>query len=263
MPSDAKRDAVMDFRRPVNDSEVRSFLGLANYMGKFIPKLAEIDEPLRKLIQKGNKFQWGDAEEESFRVIKSTLSQASCLGFFNAEDDTSLYADASPVALGAVLIQTNKQGDSRVVCYASKSLTDTESRYCQTEKEALSLVWSVEKFQVYLIGREFNLLTDCKALTFLFAPVSRPCARIERWVLRLQSFTYKIIHIPGQSNIADVLSRLSTVVPKPFDEAEELVVQEIVSAGATTVALKWQEIETASRDSSRTTGNWSVKIGNH
>ncbi|XP_055614912.1 uncharacterized protein K02A2.6-like [Toxorhynchites rutilus septentrionalis] len=248
MPSDIKRDAVLDFRRPTNESEVRSFLGLANYMGKFIPNLAEIDEPLRRLIQKGNKFRWGEAEEIAFTAIKSSLSEASCLGFFRAKDNTSLFADASPVALGAVLIQTNDHGDTRVVCYASKSLTDTEKRYCQTEKEALSLVWSVEKFQVCLIGREFSLLTDCKALTFLFAPASRPCARIERWVLRLQSFTYKIIHIPGQSNIADVLSRLSTNAPKPFDEAEELVVQEIIIAGASTVALKWEEIESVSRE---------------
>lgn len=238
----------MSFRHPVNESEVRSFLGLANYMGKFIPNLAQLDEPLRRLIKKGTNFTWGESEENAFNAIKSSLSQASCLGFFNSKDETSVYADASPVALGAVLIQTNNANESRVISYASKSLTETERRYCQTEKEALSLVWSVEKFQCYLIGREFNLLTDCKALTFLFAPASRPCARIERWVLRLQCFKYKIAHIPGQTNIADVLSRLSTTVPKAFDEAEELAVMEIASSAAKTVALNWKDIESASKD---------------
>lgn len=119
---------------------------MANYMGKFIPKLADIDEPLRKLIQKGNTFQWGAQEEKAFNEIKFAMSEVSSLGFFNVVDRTSVFADASPTALGAVLIQTNSHGESRVVCYASKSLTDTEKRYCQTEKEVLSLVWSVEKF---------------------------------------------------------------------------------------------------------------------
>ncbi|XP_055585193.1 uncharacterized protein K02A2.6-like [Uranotaenia lowii] len=246
-PSDVKRDALATFRRPVNESEVRSFLGLANYMGKFIPNLAELDEPLRRLIQKGIKFQWGAAEEKAFIDIKSSLSRASCLGFFNSKDDTSVFADASPVALGAVLVQTNGKQEARVICYASKSLTETERRYCQTEKEALSLVWSVEKFQNYLIGRQFNLLTDCKALTFLFAPTSKPCARIERWVLRLQSFQYKIIYIPGHCNIADVLSRWTTFTPQAFDESEELIIKEIISSGTNTFALTWAEVVSASR----------------
>lgn len=237
----------MSFRRPSNESEVRSFLGLANYMGKFIPNLAEIDEPLRKLTQKGVLFHWGDTEEHAFNKIKFHMANAKSLGFYKTEDDTTVIADASPNALGAVLIQTDNQtNQSRVICYASKSLTDTERRYCHTEKEALALVWSVERFQNYLIGKEFNLMTDCKALTFLFTPSSRPCARIERWVLRLQGFQYKVFYTPGPSNIADVLSRLSVSEPRPFDDSEELMVREIVNSGAAAVALKWQEIRQAS-----------------
>lgn len=153
----------MSFRQPLNESEVRSFLGLANYMGKFIPDLASLDEPLRRLTQKDVKFQWGEKEESAFRAVKQSLVNAQRLGFYKYEDRTSVIADASPYALGGVLIQTDTNGSSRVICYASKSLTDTERRYCQTEKEALALVWSVERFQVYLISKEYNLLTDCKA----------------------------------------------------------------------------------------------------
>lgn len=247
LPSDSKRNAVMGFRTPENESEVRSFLGLANYMGKFIPNLATIDEPLRRLTQKGVVFAWGEHEQSAFFEIKSRIAKAGCLGFYRLEDETSIIADASPYALGAVLIQTNNQNESRVIGFASKSLTDTEKRYCHSEKEALALVWGVERFQAYLIGRTFNLLTDCKALTYLFTPTSRPCARIERWVLRLQSFQYKIAYISGQLNIADVLSRLSTLQPKPFDETEELLVHEIATTAATAVALKWEDFRDASR----------------
>ncbi|XP_055590030.1 uncharacterized protein K02A2.6-like [Uranotaenia lowii] len=246
-PSTAKQEAIMSFRKPTNDSEVRSFLGLANYMAKFVPNLATIDEPLRKLLHKETRFVWGREQELAFHEIKARISNAGCLGFYNIADQTSVVADASPYALGGVLIQTNADQESRVICFASKSLTDTEKRYCQTEREALALVWVVERFQIYLIGREFDLITDCKALTFLFNPTSRPCARIERWVLRLQGFRYRVVFTKGKDNIADALSRLTSASPQPFDPAEELTVCEIGSAAAAMIALRWSEIKYASK----------------
>lgn len=95
-----------------------------------------------------------------------------------------------------------------MVSYASKSLTETERRYAQTEKEALALVWAVEKFQIYLLGIRFELETDHKPLEAIFSPDSTPCLRIERWVLRLQPFSYTVVYRKGKSNIADPLSRL-------------------------------------------------------
>ena len=79
------------------------------------------------------------------------------------------------VALGAVLIQF-KENQPRVICYASKSLTEVERRYCQTEKEALALVWAVERFNIYLLGLEFELETDHKPLEAIFSCNSPMCA---------------------------------------------------------------------------------------
>lgn len=246
-PSQAKIDSVLSFRKPTTEAEVRSFLGLANYMNKYIPNLATMAEPLRKLIQKNVSFEWGQTQNESFETIKNALAAATKLGFFNPKDHTAVMADASPSGLGAVLTQTNSLGESRIICNASKSLTDTERRYCQTEKEALALVWSVERFRMYLYGREFDLITDCKALEFLFTPRSKPCARIERWVLRLQAFDYHIVHIPGYQNVADALSRLGSLKPIPFDADEELCIREVAETAAASFALKWERIEEESR----------------
>lgn len=116
------------------------------------------------------------------------------MSYYDVEDETQLIADASPVGLGAVLIQINDKGP-RIISYASKSLSDVEKRYAQTEKEALALVWAVERFHFYLFGREFKLITDHKPLEVIFGPKSKPCARIERWVLRLQSYKYKVVYI--------------------------------------------------------------------
>ncbi|XP_055307867.1 uncharacterized protein K02A2.6-like [Sitodiplosis mosellana] len=129
-----------------------------------------------------------------------------------------------------------------------KSLSDTEKRYCQTEKEALALVWSVERFHFYLFGRYFELITDHRALEVIFAPKSKPCARIERWVLRLQSYKFKVIYRPGKNNIADPLSRLVTTErPQPcFDIGAEIYVNNI-AASAAPVAIKLAEIEELSQ----------------
>lgn len=246
-PSEAKVAALKAFRKPENSNEVRSFLGLANYLNRFLPSLATIDAPLRDLTRKGTSFEWLEKHETAFGEIKAALSKSTTLGFFNREDRTLVMADASPIGLGALLIQVDRQGKHRVISFASKSLTDTEKRYCHTEKEALSLVWSVEKFYIYLYGMQFEILTDCKALIYLFTPRSRPCARIERWVLRLQGFDYTITYIPGDQNQADVLSRLSTLRPVPFDQLEEIMIRDIVNFSANVVAIPWEDLVEASQ----------------
>ena len=117
-----------------------------------------------------------------------------------------------------MLIQHDSKGP-RIIAYGNKSLTECEKRYCQTEKEALALVWAVEHFDIYLYGKQFELISDHKPLEIIFGPNSKPCARIERWVLRLQSYNYKVVYRPGKNNIADPISRLSTNMdPQPFDD---------------------------------------------
>lgn len=166
------------------------------------------------------------------------------------EDRTAVIADASPVGLGAILAQFDKDGRHRVISFASKSLTETERRYCQTEKEALALVWSVERFQYYLLGKPFDLVTDCKVLELLFSKRSKPCARIERWVLRLQMFEYKVVYVSGKDNVADTLSRLAVRDAKPFDITEEVIIHEVSTYAAGSVALTWREIQDATNTDS-------------
>lgn len=241
-PTESRLSVIQKFREPQNVSELRSFLGLICYVGKFIPNLASKTEPLRHLLRSGVQFRWTTTESSVFQSIKSDIFKIHHLGFFNPKDRTKLMTDASPTGLGAVLLQEDSQGRSRVIAYASKALTDLEKKYFQTEREALSLVWGVEKFRLYLLGIKFTLLTDCKALKFLFNPKSRPCARIERWVLKLQNYTYDVEYIPGSANLADVFSRLCELPPEPFDEKGEKCIQSIV-AQSIPKAITLQEIK--------------------
>lgn len=241
-----KIESISMFRQPKTMEEVRSFLGLVTYVGKFIPDLATTTESLRNLTKKDVPFEWKQEHSQAFDQLKSQLTGPMVLGYYSVNDKTQLYADASPVGLGAVLVQF-KDLEPRIISYASKSLSETEKRYCQTEKEALALVWAVERFHFYLFGRHFELITDHKPLEVIFSPKSKPCARIERWVLRLQSYRYKIIHRAGKNNIADPLSRLVSFEPTntSFDEANEEYVNTVMTFSVP-VAINLTEIKSLS-----------------
>ena len=150
---------------------------------------------------------WGKEQQESFDAVKKRLTRAETLGYYQKDAPTKVITDASPVGLGAVLVQ-EQQNELRVINYASRSLSDVEKKYSQTEREALAIVWACERFHMYLYGYDFELMTDHKPLEFIYSPKSKPCARIERWVLRMQPYRYTVTYIPGAKNIADSLSRL-------------------------------------------------------
>lgn len=240
-PKLEKLDAIKKFRQPESPEECRSFLGLVTYLSRFIPHLATYADPLRKLIKDGSslKFEWKQEHSECFNKVKTSILSASLLGYYNKEDKTKVITDASPVGLGAILIQCDKRNNERVIMFASKSLTPTERRYCQTEREALAIVWAIERFHFYLIGSKFVLFTDHKPLTYMFLPTSKPCARIERWVLRLQPYDFTVQYKQGKDNIADPFSRLSATEDNPvmFDEDAEHYVNAIYDTAAKAVTI--------------------------
>ncbi|CAH1994743.1 unnamed protein product [Acanthoscelides obtectus] len=236
---------IKEFRAPKTTGELQSFLGLVNFVSKWIPNYATVTEPLKILLRNktGNRTDitenWGSEQKSCFESLKEIMSNISSLGYYNVSDRTIVIADASPVGLGGVLVQTNSKGEPRIIAYGHKTLTDCERRYCQTEKEALALVWAVEHFHIFLYGKRFELITDHKPLEVIFGPKSKPCARIERWVMRLQSYDYKIVYQPGKTNIADSLSRLSRSAEKSLIKLEDNHICQIVEfARPRAVSLK-------------------------
>ena len=244
-PTEERVRALQETREPETVSEVRSFLGLANYSSRFIPHFATLTEPLRKLTRKDVPFHFGPEQKDSFESLKQSMAEAGTLAYFDKTASTKVVADASPVGLGAVLMQ-HQNGAWVPICYASRSLTECERRYSQTEKEALGLVWACERYHAYIYGMRFDLVTDHKPLEVIYGPRSKPSARIERWVIRLQPYDFRVVYAPGQSNVADPLSRLLSQNETASHQhgAEEYV--RFVAISATPAALTTREVEEAS-----------------
>ena len=190
-PSPAKVQAILEVRDPQNRSELQSFLGLVNYYRKFIPNMSTLVSPLNQLLSKDTPWCWSPECKGSFQALKDTLASSSVLAHYSPKLEVQLAVDASPVGLGAVISHITEDGTERPIAYASRSLTKAEKNYSVIEKEALAIIFGIRKFQQYLYGRKFTLLTDHQPLTLLFGPKRGippiAASRLQRWAIQLSA----------------------------------------------------------------------------
>ena len=155
-----KLEAIQNTPEPTNVPELRSFLGLLNYYGRFIPNLSTIIHPLNSLLQHNARWQWAEGCRKAFLQAKETLTSSHLLVHYDPAQPLRLAADASAYGIGAVISHVMKDGTERPIAYASRTLSPTERNYAQLEKEALALIFGIKKFHQYLFGRHFTLITD-------------------------------------------------------------------------------------------------------
>ena len=158
------------------------------------------------------------------------------LALYNPTSDAIVSADASSYGLGAVMMQKQPDHQWKPIVYASRSLTPTEEKYAQIEKEALGITWASERFSEYLVGRCFKVETDHKLLVSLLGTKNLEDlpVRIQRFKMRLMRFTFTISHTPGKDlTIADMLSRAPTLcasqADKQFCQETEMFVNAITT----------------------------------
>ena len=163
-PLPQKMEAIMEASSPNNVTELKSYLGLLNYHGKFLPNLATILHPLHDRLKKDMPWKWTEACESAFVKSKQQLQDSSLLVHYDLKKPLRLACDASSYGAGAVISHVMEDGTEKPIAFASRTHIFSEQNYSQIEKEALSILFGVKKFHSCLYGRKFTLITDHQPL---------------------------------------------------------------------------------------------------
>ena len=229
-PDPEKIKAIKDFPAPTNVSEVRSFMGMVNQLGSFMPDLAQLTEPIQSLVKKNMHFYWGEPQERAFNHVKHLLTDKLICKPFDLTSDnlrTVLYTDASTLGLGYVLIQEeifkDRVIDNRLIRCGSRILQPAERNYAPTELEALAIHWAANHCDHFLQGAPHVIVrTDHNALIGLWKKElsSVPNKRVMNYRERTQHYNLHLEYIEGKKNcMADALSRAPLTTPKDIAEA--------------------------------------------
>lgn len=221
-----KIQAIQDFATPINVTELKSFLGLANQLGHFTKELSSAINPLRDLLKTNIVFQWLPEHSKAFDTTKRILCSPPILCHFDPTKPTKLQTDASKNnGLGFVLLQCHNDQWKLVQC-GSRLLTDTEKRYAIIELELLAVTWALKKCKIYLLGMNlFILNVDHRPLVSILDKktlneIENP--RLQRLKEKTLLYSFNTEWVPGAKHvIADALSRSPHDIPNSDDKHEQ------------------------------------------
>ena len=200
-----KIQAIIGMSQPADITALKRFLGMVNYLSKYMPRLSDMTEPLRRLDDKDVEFQWTNTHTTAMEVIKKAVTATPVLCFYDVSKPVTIQCDASETGLGAVLLQ-----EGQPIKYASRALTDTETRYAQIEKELLAILWSCEKFDQYIYGHDLvTIESGHEPLRAVFKKdIHKSPKRLQIMCLALQKYNLDVTYKKGSlMYISDTLSR--------------------------------------------------------
>ncbi|CAB0042447.1 unnamed protein product, partial [Trichogramma brassicae] len=227
-PPESKTQAIVDFPRPVDSTQLRRFLGMTNFYRRCIPSaaalMAPLTELLRGLVKKKEKLTWTPEAEAAFERTKKAMTEAVRSSFLSPSQPLALYTDASDTAIGAALNQQRESGVWVPLGFFSRKLSPTEQRYSTYDRELLAIHAAIKHFQRILEGRSFRILTDHKPLSYaLEQRTDKHSPRQARQLDFIAQFDTVIQHTPGEDNtVADALSRVDSIAMPTVITTKEL-----------------------------------------
>ncbi|UYV67231.1 K02A2.6-like, partial [Cordylochernes scorpioides] len=268
-PLDHKVQAIQKAKTLTNISELRSFLGLINFYGKFIPNLPELLKPLHELLHKKRPWVWTKECGEAIDKCKYSITSERVLVPYDTTLPLCLATDASQIGVGAVLSHII-EGQERPIMFASRTLSEAEQNYSQIEKEALAIIYGVTKFHQFIYGRKFILITDHKPLVTILGSRSGiptlSTSRLQRWALILSAYTYDIKFRRTQDHgNADLLSRFPVgceEIPR-LNNVYALSYVEELPITAEEIATETEKDEVLSLAKFYTQQGWPEKVADH
>ena len=203
-PDPSKIEAILEMSAPTSKDDIDRLRGMVNYLARYLPKLADVMQPLNELSHKNVAWTWDAVHDEAYRKLKELLTKAPVLTYYDQSKELVVHTDASAQGLGAVMMQGGKP-----IAYASRALREAELRYSVIEKEMLAIVFALEKWNQFTFGREVKVYTDHKPLASISKkPLDRAPKRLQGMLLRAMAYDIDVQYLRGKDNyVADPLSR--------------------------------------------------------
>lgn len=217
-PDSAYIQAIIDMPKPCCKSDVLRILGLLKYLSKFIPNFSQRTANLRNLTRNDVEWNWTNDHDHELNDLLVSITKSPVLTLFDANKEVVVQTDSSKDGLGSVIMQ-----DGKPIAFASRTLSKSEQKWAQIEKELLAIVFACEKFHHYLHGRRFVVQSDHKPLEALVKrDIDDVTPRLQRMFLHLLKYPgMEVVYTPGKNLlVADCLSRAP--LPDDADFCEEL-----------------------------------------
>ncbi|XP_045447548.1 uncharacterized protein K02A2.6-like [Melitaea cinxia] len=172
--------AILELKEPSNVKQLQKFLGMCNYLSRFIPHYSVITEPLRNLLKKDVVWEWSEPQDKAFKELKTKLSNTPTLAVLNSKGSIVLQTDSSKSGMGACLLQNGKP-----ISFYSRAYTECQTRWAPIEKELFAICVALDKYHQFVYGRNITVETDHKPLvTIINKDINKISARLQHYLSR-------------------------------------------------------------------------------
>lgn len=266
--TDPERLAAFErIKSPVNKQQLKSVLGTLQYYCRFMKNFSTVAAPLHDLLKKTSKYLWTDDHENILRKLIDTMVKSAPLTIFDPQRPLFLICDGSATGVGAILTHDSEQKE--IIQCASRKLSPAEHHYSNIEREALAIIYGLNRFRNFLSGREFTIISDHAPLQFIFDKTKgireNVSARLQRWQIALRAHDFKVISCAGHSmHLPDTLSRI------PYEEEIQVSVVDQYLANESKLIPVYELIKNAYRDDldmiklkRYIVADWPANVPNH